>query len=118
MVCLCAVVRLPLVQAILVCVICLLFVCLSSAGGLAINLLKPNLNWTNESVPIKQSTGVLIALFGGWVLAAILVVPYLFLGKLIAPELYLTIVAALLALAVLGLNLWINKRGAVIFENL
>ncbi|MBR4132811.1 MAG: hypothetical protein IKT99_07510 [Oscillospiraceae bacterium] len=118
MVCLCAVVRLPLVQSVLVCVICLLFVCLSSAGGLAINLLKPNLNWTNESVPIKQSTGVLIALFGGWVLAAILVVPYLFLGKLIAPELYLVIVAVLLGLAVLGLNLWINKRGAVIFENL
>ena len=117
-VCLCAVTQLPALQAVLVSVICLLYVSLSSAGGLAINLLKPNLNWTSESVPIKQSTGSLIAMFGGWVLAAIFVVPYLFLGSFVPPELYLALIVLLLSLAVLGLNLWLDKRGAVIFENL
>ena len=117
-VCLCAVAQLPAVQALLVSVICLLYVCLSSAAGLAINLLKPNLNWTSEAVPIKQSAGSLIAMFGGWVLAAILVVPYLFVGSFIPPAIYLALVAVLLALAVAGLNLWLDKRGAVIFENL
>ena len=115
---LCVVVQLPVVQAALVCAICVLFVLLSSAGGLAINLLRPNLNWTNEAVPVKQSMGVVIALFGGWILAAAFIVPYLFLGKLLAPEPYLAIVAAVLLLAVVGLNLWLEKKGAWIFENL
>lgn len=116
--CICAVVRLPVLQAVLVCAICVLFVFLGAAGGLVINLLRPNLNWTNEAVPVKQSLGVLVALLGGWVLAAILVVPYLFLGSRLSPEPYLAIVAALLLLAVVGLNLWLEKKGARIFENL
>ncbi len=118
MLCLCIVMQLPPVQTVLLTAICILFVLLSSAGGLALNLLRPNLNWTNEGVPVKQSLGVFIALFGGWILAAILIVPYLFLGKFLAPELYLGICAAVLALAVALLNLWLRKKGAVIFENL
>ncbi len=114
----CLVMQLPAAQTLLLAVICLLFVLLSSAGGLAINLLRPNLNWTNEAVPVKQSLGVFIALFGGWVLAAIVIVPYVFLGGVLAPELYLLITAAILALAVFLLNLWLNKKGAAIFEAL
>ena len=115
---LCIVLQLPVLQTVLLTVICALFVLLSSAFGLAVNLLRPNLNWTSESTPIKMSLGVTIALLGGWVLAAIFIVPYIFLRKVLAPEPYLAIVAALLALAVALLNLWLDKKGAAIFENL
>ncbi len=116
--CVCIVVQLPAAQTVLLTAICILFVCLHSAGGLAINLLRPNLNWTNEAVPVKQSMGVVIALFGGWILAAVIVVPYLFLGKHLTPELYLGICGAILGVCVALLNLWLNTRGARIFENL
>ena len=116
--CVCFVVELPLLQALLVTAICVLFVFLNSAIGLTYNLLRPNLNWTNESVPIRQNLGVIVVLASGWILAAIFVVPYLFLGKILAPELYLAACAALLALAVALTNLWLRRRGAAIFENL
>ena len=116
--CTCIVMQLGVVKTILLTAICILFVFLSSASGLAINLLRPNLNWTNEGVPVKQSLGVFLALFGGWILAAIIVVPYVFLGQIMASEIYLGICAVVLFLAVVMINLWIVKRGTVIFENL
>ena len=115
---LCLVLQLPVAQTVLLTLICILFVLLSSAGGLALNLLRPNLTWTNESVPIKQSMTVFISLFGGWILAAIIIVPYLILNRFLTPELYLTAVAVILALVVFLLNLWLDRKGASIFENL
>lgn len=109
---------LPAAQTVLLCVSGALFVLLSAASGLAINLLRPNLTWINESVPLKQSMSVLFALMSGWLLAAIMVVPYLFLGKTLSPELYLAICLGVLALLTLGLNLWLKRKGAAIFENL
>ena len=116
--CLCLVLQMPIAQCVLVIAICVLSVCLSSAGGLALNLLRPNLNWTNEGVPIKQSMPVFIALFGFWGLAAAVVVPYIFLSSVLLPELYLGIWCFVLGLSVALINLWIAKRGAAIFENL
>ena len=116
--CLCLVAQMPIAQSVLFIAICALAVCLSSAGGLALNLLRPNLNWTSESVPIRQSMPVFIALFGIWALAAAIIVPYIFLGKVLRPELYLGIWCIVLGLSVALINLWIARRGAAIFENL
>ena len=116
--CLCLVAQMPIAQSVLFIAICALSVCLSSAGGLALNLLRPNLNWTSEGVPIKQSMPVFIALFGFWALAAAIIVPYIFLGKVLRPELYLGIWCIVLGLSVALINLWIARRGAAIFENL
>ena len=44
------------------------FIVTMALFGLFMNLKAPNLNWTNEAVPIKQSLSVTAALFGGWVL--------------------------------------------------
>ena len=84
--CLCLVAQMPIAQSVLFIAICALSACLSSAGGLALNLLRPNLNWTSEGVPIKQSMPVFIALFGFWALAAAIIVPYIFLGKVLRPN--------------------------------
>jgi ABC-2 type transport system permease protein len=42
------------------------FVMLSALFGLFMGLKMPNLNWTQEITVIKQSMGVMIAMFGGW----------------------------------------------------
>ncbi len=41
-------------------------VCFTSAMGLYMGLKKPMLDWTNETVPIKQSASVAITMFGAW----------------------------------------------------
>ena len=42
------------------------FAVVMALSGLCLNLKSPNLGWKNETVPIKQSLSVTVALFGGW----------------------------------------------------
>lgn len=114
----CTVLRLPLLDAVCVVVLTVLFVCCSSACGLMLNLKKPILDWTNETVPVKQSTSVLLAIFGGWALAVLLVALYYPLRRFLNVTLWLLIWIALLAAAVWALNRWLKRRGTVIFETL
>ncbi len=96
----------------------LLFVLLTAMVGLALNLKTPNLSWTNEAVPVKQSLSVTVSLFGGWAVVAVLGVLYYFLAKLIAPALYLALVCGLFLTADFFLFVWLKKKGSRIFETL
>ena len=86
--------------------------------GLTVNLLIPNLNWTNEIVPIKQSMSVMVTLFGGWLLVIALGGLYYLLRHALSPVLYLLCVAAALLLACVGLLAWLKRKGSRIFERL
>ena len=89
-----------------------------AAFGLMINLKKPNLNWQTEAIAVKQSIGVLIAMFGGWVIAAALGIAYYLLYAVIGSTVFLCIAVVLLALlSALELK-WINTRGSEIFRYL
>ncbi|MGM9615131.1 MAG: hypothetical protein ACI3W7_06380 [Oscillospiraceae bacterium] len=99
-------------------VITILYVVLMAALGLVINLKMPNLNWTSEIVPIKQSLGVMIALFGGWAIIAALAGLYALLANVLSAEAYFVMAGGLL-LAAGGLLLrWLFTKGAQIFSSL
>lgn len=77
-----------------------------------------NLTWTSEIIPIKQSFGVLIALFGGWAVGAVWPLIY-FLAKVkLAVELFVLIEVLVLAIATVGLYIYIMKAGTKKFEEL
>ena len=96
----------------------MLFVLFSACFGLTVNLKTPNLKWSDETVPVKQSMGVMLSMFGGWALVAAMCMLYLLLNKYLSPELYLLCVAAAVAAACAGLLLWLKNRGARIFREL
>ena len=96
----------------------MLFVLFSACFGLAVNLKTPNLKWSDETVPVKQSLGVMLSMFGGWALVVAMCMLYLLLNKYLSPELYLLCVAAVVAAACAGLLLWLKNRGARIFREL
>ncbi len=96
----------------------LLFLLLGALFGLFINLKFPNLNWTNEAVPVKQSMSAFVALFGGWVLIVALGALYVALRAYLSPVLYLALASLLMAGLCVWLFLWIRKRGAEIFSTL
>jgi ABC-2 type transport system permease protein len=104
--------------AVLIPAVTALFVLFMAAFGLFINLKMPNLNWTSEIIPIKQSMGVMIALFGGWAAVAAFGAAYYFLSAIISPLVYLICAAALLAAGSAGLICWLRTKGAEIFERL
>ncbi len=95
-----------------------LYVLLSALFGLTIGLVRPNLTWTNEIVPIKQSMGVAIALFGGWLYAIVLGGLFLIVKAPINPALYLSAFAAVTAAASASLYFWLKKRGSRLFAAL
>ncbi|MBE6677431.1 MAG: hypothetical protein E7597_01370 [Ruminococcaceae bacterium] len=93
----------------------LMFICLL---GLCLNLKMPNLDWTNEAVPVKQSLPVTLCLMGGWALTAALGGMYWLLRDTISPLVFLGAVAAVLIVICLWMYVWLKNKGAAIFANL
>jgi len=91
-----------------------LMACLDLAMGLS----KPNLSWTSEIVPIKQSFVVAIALFGGFILAGILGGGFFLGGWRLGVPLYLLLVFLVLLLGSVLLCLWLKNKGTKVFEAL
>ena len=106
------------VFAILILVATVLFILLMALIGLFLGLKMPNLNWTDESVPVKQSMSVMLALFGGWALVLALGALYFLLQKFVTPLLYLICAAAALLIASAVLLVWLKRKGTQIFERL
>lgn len=106
------------VYALALPVVTVLFVLLIALVGLICNLKMPNLNWSNEVVPIKQSAPVTITLFGGWAILAALAGGYVFIGRFINPVIFLVCSLILLGAADGVLLYWLMKKGAGIFERL
>ena len=99
-------------------VVVVVFIAFMDLLGLFVNLKAPNLSWTNEIVPIKQSASVMIALLGGWAIVLVLCGLYVLLSAFLAPALYLVLTGAILLLLSAGLLRWIQTRGAGVFESL
>ena len=90
----------------------------SAILGLTLGLGMPNMTWTNEIVPIKQSGSVMISLFGGWAYAIIIAVVYIIIGNKIGAVPYLSLILAVTAIISLVLYNRIKKRGPEIFASL
>ncbi len=104
--------------ALLIFLLPLLYVVFSACFGLFLNLQRPNLKWTSEIIPIKQSMSVMVALFGGWGYAIAIAVGCLLLRKIIPAEIILLAVAVLTVVLVWLLYRWLRKKGTAIFEAL
>lgn len=103
---------------ILIPIIVVLYTSMMDMFGLFLNLKSPNLKWTNEVVPIKQSMSVTIALFGGWVLTFGLGFCYYLLYDIVTPIVFLILLTILLIALNIMLFVWIKNKGSNIFKNL
>lgn len=97
--------------------IILLYVVFSALFGTAVGVSRVNLTWTNELTPIKQSIGVVIALFSGWVLAALFAGLYFWIASGLGRT-YLAIWTAVLLLLDILLLRWLDTKGAKRFQRL
>lgn len=68
--------HMDIVKTLFILVIPIVFTGMMTVFGLFLGINMPNLTWTNELAPIKQSLGVVISMFGGWALAAGVAVLY------------------------------------------
>jgi ABC-2 type transport system permease protein len=115
---LCVILKLGGVEILLTVLSVILFTRFFASFGLMIGLKLPNLTWTNESVPVKQGSAVVISLFAGWVISVVAAAPYFIFLRGCDMRLYLIAAAAIIAVVDCLIELWIRKRGTQIFENL
>lgn len=77
-----------------------------------------NLKWTSEIVPIKQASNILVAIFGGFIIAATIMAGYYFLYEKISVEIYLCGLIVVFALLTKLIDKWIRTKGVKEFESL
>ena len=97
----------------------MLYTLFSALFGLFLGLKMPNLNWTSEITPIKQSAPVAIALFSGFGYTVLLCAGYMLLnGWKLGFIGYMSLFGAVtLGLCAL-LYFWLKKRGCIMFAGL
>ena len=105
-------------ESVFVIVLPLLYGVLFACIGLFADLKRPNLKWTNEIVPVKQSISAMFVIFGGWVYTVAVVGLYFAVGDVISAWLYLLMVSVLTAGASALLLRWIRTKGAKTFAAL
>ena len=111
--------RIDLSLAIIIIVSSLMYVKLHAAVSLMLNLKMPNLDWTSEAVPIKQSLPITIAIFGSWLAALAVGALYFFVLQFYLGAMEYCV--ALLVLFTLGTrfaNRWLSTEGVKIFAAL
>ncbi len=117
-VCLAVVMPLSAVETVFLFVLPLAFLLFSALFGLFMGLHNPNLNWTNEIYPIKQSLAVGVVLLGGMFYGMIMAGLFIWKGWVIGAIPYLGIFTGVTLLAAAMLFLWLRKRGTAAFEAL
>lgn len=110
------VIRPTLAAGVLLLAVPFVFALMSAALGLMLNLKHPSLNWTSETVAVKQSFSVLAVIFGDWGVLVLLATMFLMLDM--QPVLFLTLCLAAFAALSLVLIGWLRKRGTKLLEEL
>lgn len=119
LVCSLTVLRADMLTTVLICVICVAYLLFSTAFGSLLSILMPNLNWTNEVTPIKQSASVMIALFGGLGFAGAFALIYMLaVYDLISLPAYLGIWSVFFTAAGAIMYRYVCTKGAEKFERL
>ncbi len=103
----------------------LIFAVLVLSGVLFFSLLAitlgtkmPNLTWTSELTPIKQSAAVFICMMGGILGATLFAGLYFVFGSRMGFAAYAGATTVLLLVGSLPLYLWLKKRGSAILATL
>lgn len=93
---------------------------LNANAGLALNLLMPNLTWKDETVPVKQSTPVLIVIFGSFAIIVGLGALYIkFLKDVLTnPMDYAIYVFVFFVVCAGFIQKWLNTKGVELWNDL
>ncbi|MBQ5735603.1 MAG: hypothetical protein IIV51_09580 [Lachnospiraceae bacterium] len=112
------VVKADIIMDILALIMVVLYIIITAMFDLIIGLKRPNLTWTNETTVIKQSFGVMIAMFGSFIYALAQGFIYIKFAMNIAAWIYM-VLDILFGIILAGLlGMWLKKRGTKIYRSL
>ena len=107
-----------IISVVLLVISIVLYISFHALLGLYCNLKRPVLDWMNEQVPVKQSMAVMVALFGGYIIAFLYLGLFVLVNSYVGIYVYLGIVIIIEVLMVLILSKWLRDKGTRIFMEL
>lgn len=113
----CIIFPLDLITSIVVVIVSALATLMIAEFDLFLGMAKPNYTWTTEVQAIKQSWTVVVAMFGGWIMAGLVIAGYLTIFSELNPLLYLGIVAVISVIVIVVIESYVNKRCATVFND-
>ena len=96
----------------------ILYVAFTAFFDLFLNLKFPNLTWTSEIAPIRQSLPTTLAIFDGWGYILLLFGGGYLLHSRMCVELYLMLACAVTAVLTAVLYRWMKTKGTKVFAGL
>lgn len=97
---------------------CMAFVWLCGVFGLVLGVLRPNFQWTSETMPIKQSINVMLSMLLGFALPILSAFGGYLARDLMSTQVYLAVAVTVLTVAAAALNNWLDTKGAALFDQL
>lgn len=110
--------RIDIVSVVLLVISVVLYIIFHALFGLYLNLKRPVLDWMNEQVPVKQSMAVMIALFGGYLIAACFYGIFSLFGEYVSIYVYLVVIIIIELVSVICFEKWMRTKGSRIFADL
>ena len=107
-----------IITGMLLTVFSVLFVFVLAETGLVINLLFPKMEWTNETVPIKQSLSSLLGMFSGFAYGLVLMFSGIITASFLSMQVCLLIAAGIFLILALLLARWLKVKGVKKFVSL
>lgn len=107
----------PVVVGIVLCLVAL-FVLLTAQLGLFFGLKFPNLDWSSETVAVKQGIGVGFSLMSGWLAVILMFGIYAVAGRTLGVGPCLGLITLLLAVSCIILQRWLKTKGTKILDRL
>ena len=107
-----------IITAVLLIVLSVIFTFVLARTGLVINLLFPKMEWTNETVPVKQSLSSLLGIFSGFAYGLLLMFGGIVSAAFLPMQVFLLIAVALFTLIAFLLARWLNVKGREKFAEL
>lgn len=112
MICIAFVYPFELLELLLMILVSMLYVLFSALFGLFLGLKMPNMSWTSEITPIKQSVCVVIAMFSGFAYTALLCAGFMLMnGWKLGVAGYMSAFGAVTLVLCIILYSWLKKRG-------
>ena len=107
-----------LITALLLVVFSVLFTAVLAETGLVINLLFPKMEWTNETVPVKQSLSSLLGIFSGFAYGLVMMFASIITAGFLPMQIFLLIAVGVFAVLAALLSGWLKVKGSKKFAEL
>ncbi len=114
---LCAV-KADLLNSFLIIIFSQIFMILCAFSGLMANFIFPKLDWTNETVPIKQSISSMVGMFSGLLFTIVIILSLFFTSAFVPFSVFIITATLIIIMLICLIYRWLITKGQEKFKQM